>query len=91
MSTAALIHGTRPLLRTVMEVGRGWALMSDGDAFLLWRLSPGTEHHLAVAAVVEDHGQGRCIASGNALAYREADEEGDMRRLTARAGFALAA
>lgn len=90
MSTPTLVHGTRPLLRTVMEVGRGWALMSDGDDFLVWRLTPGSERHLTVAAVVEDHGRGRCVAAGNALGYREADEEGDMRRLILGA-WALAA
>ncbi|MDN4478679.1 hypothetical protein QQX10_10805 [Demequina sp. SYSU T00039] len=90
MSTPTLVHGTRPLRRTVMEVGRGWALMSDGDDFLVWRIGRDAERRLVVATVVEDHGAGRCATPGGMVAYREADEEGDMRVLR-RARWALAA
>jgi len=78
VSTPALVHGTRPLLRTVMEVGRDWALMSDGDSILLWRLGADAAGLLAAGVVVADHGRGRAAVAGTALAYREADEEGDM-------------
>lgn len=78
MLTTPLVHGTRPLLRTVMEVGRDWALMSDGDGFVVWRVAARDRQHLAVASVVKDLGLGRCLASGSAIAYREAEEEGEM-------------
>ncbi|WP_062465222.1 hypothetical protein [Demequina soli] len=91
-----LVHGTRPLLRTVMAVRGGWALMSDGDSMIAWRVGADAAALLEVGAQVADHGHGRCTAPGGAVAYREADEEGDMRRLmrsagAARAAFALAA
>ena len=78
MNPPVLVHGTRPLLRTVMEVGRDWALMSDGDAIILWRVHATATAALSVGLVVADHGSGRCDIAGTALAYREADEEGDM-------------
>ncbi|WP_062389754.1 hypothetical protein [Demequina iriomotensis] len=86
MSIRPLVHGTRPLLRTVMEVGSSWALMSDGDSMLVWRIDQPT--HLRVGDQVADHGDGRCTAPGGMVAYREADEEGDM---AGRSAFALAA
>ncbi|WP_062304772.1 hypothetical protein [Demequina subtropica] len=79
MNITPLVHGTRPLLRTVMEVGSTWALMSDGDSMLVWRIRQ--PELLRVGAQVADHGDGRCTTPGGMLAYREADEEGDMRRL----------
>ncbi|WP_062466135.1 hypothetical protein [Demequina maris] len=88
--TPALVHGTRPLLRTVMSVGRGWALMSDGDSIVAWRVGAAAAVLLEVGAQVADHGDGRCTAPGGMVAYREADEEGDMVGRT-RASFALAA
>ncbi|WP_062517790.1 hypothetical protein [Demequina gelatinilytica] len=88
MNITPLVHGTRPLLRTVMEVGSTWALMSDGDSMLVWRIS--RPELLRVGAQVADHGDGRCTTPGGMLAYREADEEGDMRRLIL-SGLALAA
>ncbi|SEJ63018.1 hypothetical protein [Demequina mangrovi] len=93
---ARLVHGTRPLLRTVMEVGSTWALMSDGDSMLVWRIDAAAGDLLTVGEQVADHGHGRCTAPGGMVAYREADEEGDMRRpsLTralTRASFTLAA
>ncbi|MDN4476427.1 hypothetical protein QQX09_11225 [Demequina sp. SYSU T00192] len=94
--TPALVHGTRPLLRTVMSVRGGWALMSDGDSMIAWRVGAHAAALLVVGAQVADHGDGRCTTPGGMVAYREADEEGDMAARTSargatRASFALAA
>ncbi|WP_062311417.1 hypothetical protein [Demequina rhizosphaerae] len=94
--TPFLVHGTRPLLRTVMSVRGGWALMSDGDSMVAWRVGADAAALLVVGAQVADHGDGRCTTPGGTVSYREADEEGDMAarasaRGVTRASFALAA